>query len=218
MNLQELIYQATLKWCISEGFEIYEIRDEQCIHVESLSSYFGAPISSLRHILKNTPDYGDPDQKLVYIKHLPHFLCRYTSQSDDVLNKVYEVIGNFGIAAPLKLPTRLYFYKFVEKETGKLYFRMGFTRVLLDTRMNSDFQQVGKHAQGELELIDFIETRDIYALEYQLKERFKPHRVTKFDEGPTVGKESIYLLTSECEQLIKEAKRTHCKTHWVSHQ
>ncbi|RKU05900.1 hypothetical protein C6501_19375 [Candidatus Poribacteria bacterium] len=207
MKLQEFIFDETFKWVKESNFITKKYNDELYIQLHDLAQYFGgATKTSFENKLKNVPGYGDPEQNLICIKYLPYFLAQYTPRDVSVRDKIHATLKRIGFMIPTLPVPKLYFIKFCDKDNGEMLCKIGWTSTSIQTRLNSSRQQVGKLANGEYELITYIETLDAGNLEEEIREDFGKDRVDKFDPMSTVGKGEIYKLTLELHERINILK------------
>ena len=213
MELQELIYEETLKWLKEECLPIEEYDNDSCVPLRELSRWIdesGKMDTTLKRFIKNCPEYGSQltrSKWLICIKYLPYLVSRFgISRITDknVRDKICEILERLGFLIPEHPLHRVYFIKFCGKMDRKEYCKIGITSTAMETRFNSARQQIRPIAvRGSLEILGEIETDDAANLESKIKEKFACLRADNFEDGSTVGKKEIYKLTNELREFIK---------------
>ena len=216
MELQQLIYDETLKWARESGFTPKTFNDDLCIQLHDLSQWVDGSHNAKNRFkgsLKDCPEFGDPEQDLIFIRYLPYFLVRYNPRDAQVRNKIRGLLERFGFTSPDPPIHKVYFIKFQDKEDGEIYCKIGSTTTSIETRLNSSRQQIGKLAvDGKVDLIGVIETNKANVLESVIQEHFSQYRVEKYKNQSTVGKEEIYKLPESSRRLIDDLKNKFCET------
>lgn len=224
MELQQLIYNETLKWAKEAKLTLTEHEDASCIQLRDLPKWIDR--NKLKRTMENFPTYGVREQGLIYIKYLPYLLSRldvHKIKNPLDRDRIRELLERFGFMIPDTPLHTVYFVEFLAKEDQARYCKIGFTATSMKTRLNTlnRRQQIGEIAvDGTIKVVDSIKTGEIAVndLEYAIKTSVADLRIKKFENGITVGKSEIYKLTPELLKLINSLKDKFCETRFKTQQ